>query len=1115
MRNGLWTRLFVVCLLFFIGSFIWRNQGVSATTITANSIGKVYSETENGKAVVGIQIFINGKRLSHAYDVWQYNAATGWQFQYVNVEGVEKTNHYATGLGKYLAALTPQGSNNRFLMTTIKMKTVMPETYKIETIRYQMGKEISREYEYSDGGILQCVSPEYSIKWMLLQNTGLAYGGCNPQEISCEYYIYSGLRLGTEVKLDLDGGTLIKEGVAYNNSRSYLVEALPVVTKEQDKYSYEFLGWYTQKSGGDKVEIGSKVCSGDALYAHWKKEPVKYEVKCTDVLKSNPNIVLGETTWEAEYGDVVSGGALGTSSDAGKYYQGRTYLDSSTAKVGLNGAQVYRYFENADMTVFCIDLVKTGPDAGTMLGTNILEYPYTSVVSGGMIGCKMELGAYYSGYQYVTATTQRVEENGCTIYRYFTPVSYDIHFVSNCASGGSMAAIRNCYYGHTYRLTKNSFINKSRIILDCNAKEATCDTSYQYVYQEFAGWSESPNGEVMYSDQCDVANLCDKALTKKLYAIWSDREVNITAVPKRLGYEFAGWSHNPKASVGKKQFQISGDDILYAVWKPAPVNYYIQQYKQTKNQSFELAAEYKFSAYTGENIVLDNMEHVYQGYWLDADSSDLQGEVKADGSLILSAYYRRGDYTVSFDVNGGTVISGRQNLKDIHGLYEEEVVAPEVSLQKQGYDFAGWGMKPDTDRVVAKSGECFMIPNHNQVLYAVWTPKSNTSFSVVPYYENTIGTGYIRGDEMILHGHTDSSIMDGICTYYNLGIDESIERMFGKGYQLFSKEGLESRKIAPDGTTSVDLYLRRERYQFVIGRQEDGGIHSVEEVLLYGQIYCFPKSNEDLGMDKIDYYKGSQGEIYYPGDIIQVTKDACFYAVFQKGLPESTQKPENTQKPFVSATPNESKKPIDSPSPEIVPQVSLNPAGSMIPEESNSPKQSEAPAEENFKNNINNIENGITTTPNAEDISALLQENKAKLLPAKGKIVTKANLMYKVTHSTLNKKTVKVSRMKKQTVKVVIPSTIRINGFSYRVTEIGKKAFLNQKKLRKVVLGNNIQKIGEKAFAGSKKLKNVIVKSKNMKAIGKDVWKGIGVHCQFRYSADCSSRVRKIFKKTY
>ncbi len=105
--------------------------------------------------------------------------------------------------------------------------------------------------------------------------------------------------------------------------------------------------------------------------------------------------------------------------------------------------------------------------------------------------------------------------------------------------------------------------------------------------------------------------------------------------------------------------------------------------------------------------------------------------------------------------------------------------------------------------------------------------------------------------------------------------------------------------------------------------------------------------------------------------------------------------------------------------------------------------------------------------------------------------------------------------MKKQTVKVVIPSTIRINGFSYRVTEIGKKAFLNQKKLRKVVLGNNIQKIGEKAFAGSKKLKNVIVKSKNMKAIGKDVWKGIGVHCQFRYSADCSSRVRKIFKKTY
>ena len=82
---------------------------------------------------------------------------------------------------------------------------------------------------------------------------------------------------------------------------------------------------------------------------------------------------------------------------------------------------------------------------------------------------------------------KQVGDDGCTVYRYFTPIMYNIEFVSGCASGGSMSVMRNLYYGHDYSLTMNSFINKKRITLDTNAPEASSDTKFLTVYSDFVG----------------------------------------------------------------------------------------------------------------------------------------------------------------------------------------------------------------------------------------------------------------------------------------------------------------------------------------------------------------------------------------------------------------------------------------------------------------------------------------------------------------------------------------------------------------------------------------------------------------------------------------------------
>lgn len=64
-----------------------------------------------------------------------------------------------------------------------------------------------------------------------------------------------------------------------------------------------------------------------------------------------------------------------------------------------------------------------------------------------------------------------------------------------------------------------------------------------------------------------------------------------------------------------------------------------------------------------------------------------------------------------------------------------------------------------------------------------------------------------------------------------------------------------------------------------------------------------------------------------------------------------------------------------------------------------------------------------------------------------------------------------------------IPNKVILDGTSYTITEIEKKAFKNNKKLEKVVIGEKVETIGAEAFSGCKKLKTVTI-GKNVKAIG-------------------------------
>ena len=51
---------------------------------------------------------------------------------------------------------------------------------------------------------------------------------------------------------------------------------------------------------------------------------------------------------------------------------------------------------------------------------------------------------------------------------------------------------------------------------------------------------------------------------------------------------------------------------------------------------------------------------------------------------------------------------------------------------------------------------------------------------------------------------------------------------------------------------------------------------------------------------------------------------------------------------------------------------------------------------------------------------------------------------------------------------------------TYKVTSVEKKAFKNNKKIKKVTIGKNVSKIGSKAFYGCSKLKTLTIKSSKL-----------------------------------
>lgn len=146
--------------------------------------------------------------------------------------------------------------------------------------------------------------------------------------------------------------------------------------------------------------------------------------------------------------------------------------------------------------------------------------------------------------------------------------------------------------------------------------------------------------------------------------------------------------------------------------------------------------------------------------------------------------------------------------------------------------------------------------------------------------------------------------------------------------------------------------------------------------------------------------------------------------------------------------------------------------------EQNPPTEEDTPPNTDTNGDLSSKDDSTSDTANNNNMDNIKINDVIKI----------EKVSYRITN--LKKRTVTYLKTTSKSKTIHIPSTIKIYGTSFKVTQIANNAFKNNKKIKKVVIGNNIKTIGKNAFRNCKRLKTVTIESKVLYKIGANAFYG-------------------------
>ena len=512
-----------------------------------------------------------------------------------------------------------------------------------------------------------------------------------------------------------NGGALTEDSikVTYNETFASLPESLT-------KAGYTFLGWYTAESNGEQITSDSvlKAASDLTLYARFEKNVNKIvfnanggegDMSVFD-MKTEESAKLPENTF-VRTGYTFLGWSTGATGDV-EYQDKSEYTMGTASSVTLYAV----WQKNINTLSFdanggdgSMNPVSMEYAAAQGLPANTLTRPgYTFI---GWSESPTGNVAYRDKAEYTMG-----EKSEYVLYAQWQKNVNKIHFEAN-GGDGSMAYVE-MKFGEYAHLPANTFTREGYV---------------------FIGWSDSPDGEVLYIDSAEYKMGADPDYT--LYAIWrgtpngfvfnanggagnmpSDFTVatgesgNLPANRfTKPGYTFAGWSTDEHGSVkfadgAEYTVSASGSVTLYAVWET--VDYKIV-YESNGGTVFDNVTYNIESA----DILLSEPEkagYIFSGWYSDSSFKGEPVTLVSNGSIgdiSLYAKWTTIEYTVTFVPLGGSEVDGiKFNIESADFGFAEST--------RDGYTFSGWFESADLTGEAAQN-----IANgtyRDITLYAKW-----------------------------------------------------------------------------------------------------------------------------------------------------------------------------------------------------------------------------------------------------------------------------------------------------------------------------------------------------------------------------------------------------------
>lgn len=526
---------------------------------------------------------------------------------------------------------------------------------------------------------------------------------------------------------------------------------------------YTFTGWKradNQQAYGDGQWVTNLTTQPNGIVtmvAQWSANEAH--------IRYNPNPPAGKTTggqgtpnWDGHTGDTPTIGQNGWTIDGYTFAGWATSPDGSGARYAPGA----RWTANGTLTLYA---QWTPGEAGLTYDGNGATGGKTDPQNG-VTDQKVNVrqnGFTRDGYTFVRWDTQAdcrgkavnpgdkwTLQGSSTLYACWAGNMQPLTYHGNGATGGNTAA-QSGKTGDELTTNANGFTRDGYTFVEWNTKADGTGGHYGKGTNGVAKWTMLPVGNDLYAiwqaNPASIRYRDDWGATGSTPDTTGVTGQNVTIAQNgftRPGYTFTGWARDrrtdPSLQPGGRYTLTPGTTTLWAQWKADPAHLIYNSNSGSTSQTRRtdgvvdqtltvIANPFTRSGYTftGWNTQADGRGKAYaagNGFRLVADAKS-----NPVNTSVLYAQWRINRVALKFDPNGGT--GGYPDITvDAFTTVTIPADAKEPKVQRPGFRFTGWAMKPTPgagDTILGPGKGTVAMPDQGSItVYAQWAPAMTT-----------------------------------------------------------------------------------------------------------------------------------------------------------------------------------------------------------------------------------------------------------------------------------------------------------------------------------------------------------------------------------------------------